>query len=225
MRKLGTELHIDLNGIFTLEIHNEKFFIELPNLRNTGILSSSRKVYIKDALVIVDPQSRLRSAIHFGHKYMVDQVDGFITEIPKKLDLLFLIKKNLNRPLKKRKGLKELAMSDLSLVCSKLTLDNFKKVVNKKKIKNTSLLSYIEGSWVDGIAINDQVTWTNKIPRYAFLLMKDPIPSDFRFREDLLWMRYGNIVNAQKWKLRLEAGYRRERKIREKLNKKRFKLF
>jgi hypothetical protein len=215
-------LHIDLNGIFTLEIHGEKIFIELPNLRNSGILSSSRKVYIRDALVIADPHSRLRCGVHFGHKSYYDEVDGFITEIPPSIDLLFLIKKNLQRPLKKRKGLRELVMSDLSLICNKLSLANFKKAVHKGKVKDGNLVGFIEGSWVDGVTIDGREMWNPDVARFAFLLVKDPLPSDFRFREDMLWLRLGNIANAQKWKLRLEASYRRERKVREKINKKRF---
>lgn len=222
---MGTELHIDLNGIFTLEMHGEKIYLELPNLRNTGILSSSRKIYFKDSMVVADPSSQLRSVVHFGHHENIDFVDGFITEIPDNMDVHQLIRNNLKRSWKKRKDLKKLILDDLSYYCEKITLKKFSKTLQKGKLKHLSIISQIEGAWTDQLMIDGQVGWTKKIKRFAPQLEKDPIPSDFRFREDLLWMIHGNISHAQRWKLRLEGAYRRERKTREKLNEKRMQKY
>ena len=41
-----------------------------------------------------------------------------------------------------------------------------------------------------------------------------PLPSDWRFREDLIWLHYGDMAKSEKWKLRLEAEQRRHRKLR-----------
>lgn len=49
------------------------------------------------------------------------------------------------------------------------------------------------------------------------------LPSDWRYREDLLWLKYGFMAIAAKWKLRLEVQQRKDRKHRqdvEKLRKK-----
>lgn len=43
-----------------------------------------------------------------------------------------------------------------------------------------------------------------------------PLPSDSRFREDLIWMFYGNEKFAQKWKVKLEEQQRYERNLRMK---------
>ena len=34
--------------------------------------------------------------------------------------------------------------------------------------------------------------------------MQDVIPSDTRFRDDLLWLKYGKQKIAHKWKVRME---------------------
>jgi hypothetical protein len=31
------------------------------------------------------------------------------------------------------------------------------------------------------------------------------LPSDWRYRDDLLWLRYGNIPVAHNWKVRMEV--------------------
>lgn len=190
-------------------------------MRNTGILSSSRKIYIKDTLVVADPASRLRGVVHFGHEENLDFVDGFITQIPEDLDVHALVRSNLKKPWKKRKDLKKLVLEDLSYYCEKVTLRKFTKTLSKGKLKHLSIISEIKGAWTDQLTIDGETGWSKEVKRYAFQLDKDPIPSDFRFREDLLWMIHGNIAHAQAWKLRLEAAYRRERKAREKLNEKR----
>jgi hypothetical protein len=202
-------------------MHGEKIYMELPILRNTGILSSSRKIYIKDTLVFADPASKLRSIVHFGHEENIDVVDGFITEIPDNMNVHELIQNNLKRPWKKRKELKKLILEDLTHYCEKITLRKFSKTLQKGKLKHLSIISEIKGAWTDQLMIDGQVGWTKQIKRFAPQLEKDPIPSDFRFREDILWMVHGNIGHAQRWKLRLEAAYRKERKTREKLNEKR----
>ena len=190
-------------------------------MRNTGILSSSRKIYIKDTLVVADPASRLRGVVHFGHEENLDFVDGFITQIPEDLDVHALVRSNLKKPWKKRKDLKKLVLEDLSYYCEKVTLRKFTKTLSKGKLKHLSIISEIKGAWTDQLTIDGETGWSKEVKRYAFQLDKDPIPSDFRCREDLLWMSHGNIAHAQAWKLRLEAAYRRERKAREKLNEKR----
>ena len=40
--------------------------------------------------------------------------------------------------------------------------------------------------------------------------------SDWRFREDLLWLKYGYMKVAQKWKIRMEEQQRQDRRMRLK---------
>ena len=47
--------------------------------------------------------------------------------------------------------------------------------------------------------------------------MEGVLPSDWRFRDDLLWLKYKQINIAHKWKLKMEEQQRHERKIRLKI--------
>lgn len=47
----------------------------------------------------------------------------------------------------------------------------------------------------------------------------DVLPSDWRFREDLLWIAYNKKDYADEWKEELENAFRRDRKKREKFKK------
>jgi hypothetical protein len=47
------------------------------------------------------------------------------------------------------------------------------------------------------------------------------LPSDVRYREDLIWLKNGNEAFAQTWKTRLEIQQRYERKLRLDALKKR----
>lgn len=208
---------MNFNGIFTLELQGEKIYLELPNLINTGIIYSKQKVYVKDIMMVVDPSSGLRSVISFGRGDTLDQINGFITEIPEEMDVNNLIKTNFEQPIKKRKNLIDFCLNDLKPKMKKINLQNFRKLIKKNKVKNLSIVSEISGSWTDNIIMDKTSMWNNKFKGHSFHLIKDPIPSDFRFREDLLWLRHGNVVNAQKWKIRLEAVFRDERKRRNKL--------
>lgn len=48
------------------------------------------------------------------------------------------------------------------------------------------------------------------------MYVQNPLPSDIRFREDLMWLFYGNEEYAQKWKVKLEKQQRDDRKLRVK---------
>ena len=40
------------------------------------------------------------------------------------------------------------------------------------------------------------------------------MPSDWRYREDLIWLKYGFQAIAAQWKLKLEVQQRKDRKNR-----------
>ena len=49
------------------------------------------------------------------------------------------------------------------------------------------------------------------------------LPSDWRFREDLIWLKYNEMLIAHQWKLRLEVQQRKDRAGRQAAAKKRGK--
>jgi len=52
------------------------------------------------------------------------------------------------------------------------------------------------------------------------LPIKVVLPSDFRYREDLIWVLHGNNKSAEEWKSKLEHRQRTERGVREEVMKK-----
>ena len=71
------------------------------------------------------------------------------------------------------------------------------------------------GSWQEYLKIGDEETWNIKANKPTpFIPLENPLPSDARFREDLIWVRRGNKKYAQEWKLRLEVRQRAEKKLR-----------
>ena len=205
------------SGTFTIEIHGEKIFFEFPVLKNTGMLSENRKSFPKQQMVVIDPTSRLRSIIFFGDKKQLDEVEGVITDIPLNMDITGDLQTNKILPVSKKKRLIKIGFNDLISDPKKASLKSFKKKFNQKKEKKTNLS--IEGSWISNLIINSKEFWSPEMKKFSYKLVEDPIPSDSRFREDVLWLRKKNFGQSQKWKVKIENVMRQERKQREEMNK------
>jgi len=61
------------------------------------------------------------------------------------------------------------------------------------------------------------------MPERCIPNMQCLLPSDWRFREDLIWLKYGYQKIAAKWKLRLEEQQRLDRRNRQNAEKERMK--
>lgn len=75
------------------------------------------------------------------------------------------------------------------------------------------------GSWIEEFKYNGKVLWnidanSNDYTQQEF--GKNAIPSDLRFREDIIWLTYGNEKYAQEWKVLLETQQREDRTNRNK---------
>jgi len=80
----------------------------------------------------------------------------------------------------------------------------------------------VHGSWVGNLVIDGTTFWdidTGKPNRIQF--PKHCLPSDPRYREDLIWLSYKDEKFAQEWKNLLEIQQRKERKNRLAIQKKR----
>jgi hypothetical protein len=69
----------------------------------------------------------------------------------------------------------------------------------------------ISGNWLTHLIVNKKQVWnvddhkvTRPINQTASNSGADVLPSDWRFREDLIWLQYGFQTIGQSWKLKLE---------------------
>ncbi len=82
-------------------------------------------------------------------------------------------------------------------------------------------LSEIEGNIYESIHFDSKEMWNINKDIPTFLLHSlNPLPSDWRFREDLIWLSYNDFPKCEKWKLRLEEEQRRHRRLRAEHAKK-----
>ena len=183
-----------------------------------GLLSDTRKSFPKRQIVVLDPCSRLRAIVFFGEKKKLDLVEGSITDIPLDFNVIGDLKANSKVQSSKKKKLLEIGFKDIFKDSKKASLKIFLKKMQGKSLKTNSLIS---GSWISNLLIDSKEFWNPEIKKFSYNIVEDPIPSDVRFREDILWLRDQNFEQAQKWKLKLEAVMRNERKQRELFNKQR----
>eukprot|EP00826_Nyctotherus_ovalis_P002050 TRINITY_DN10389_c0_g1_i11.p1 TRINITY_DN10389_c0_g1~~TRINITY_DN10389_c0_g1_i11.p1 ORF type:complete len:455 (-),score=103.04 TRINITY_DN10389_c0_g1_i11:136-1500(-) len=86
-----------------------------------------------------------------------------------------------------------------------------------KDLKDVSkVIAKVSGSWLKCLKIGDDVLWDiDQVQPDVVEYTRNPLPSDWRFREDLIWLRRNSMVISQEWKNRLEAEQRRDEKLRK----------
>jgi len=80
-----------------------------------------------------------------------------------------------------------------------------------------SSVSKISGSWMGCVLFDNKRYWTIKdnTPKFSLLPAENPLPSDSRYREDVLNLKSGSLDEAADWKAKLEDRQRNEAKIRK----------
>lgn len=160
-----------------------------PKLRLEGVMHGERTCTYTHHMKFVDEKNKIKVIIKFGDS-------GESKAFPKKRTDAFHGKMYRYKPeaqggSKKQKA-EELNFGDMEQeICS------------------------MHGSWLEYLKIGGQETWNidnNKPAQY--IPIRDPLPSDSRFREDLLWVKRENKKHAHEWKLKLEERQRYERKLR-----------
>jgi hypothetical protein len=113
----------------------------------------------------------------------------------------------------------------------KYNIDNELKEAKKGPGKN-KILSNIDGSWLYNLTFDNEEYWNiNKYEPGWIRPIRNALPSDGRFREDLIWL-YRSFYDAadeqerklfedyaQEWKVAMEIIQRAEREIRKKSKK------
>ena len=91
-----------------------------------------------------------------------------------------------------------------------------KKKIDEMKFEDMDTkICDVYGSWLEYLRFgNDEVWNLDKDRPSQFYPIENPLPSDARFREDLIWVKRNNKKFAQEWKLKLEVRQRAEKKLR-----------
>lgn len=101
---------------------------------------------------------------------------------------------------------------------------NAPEITDLKSLKDiVKPICDISGSWLHHLIIDGKKYWDidRDIPNRFIPLVNGPgkqliCPSDWRYREDLIWLKYNYMKIAQKWKIRMEEQQRHDRRLRQK---------
>mmetsp|Transcript_47505 Transcript_47505/g.54691 ORF Transcript_47505/g.54691 Transcript_47505/m.54691 type:complete len:586 (+) Transcript_47505:151-1908(+) len=90
-----------------------------------------------------------------------------------------------------------------------------KDFIGKDPAPSGKQLEDMSGSWLSNLKIGDETYWDieRDVPS-RHLPDEIPLPSDVRYREDVIWLLRGNEKFSQSWKIRLEVQQRWDRKNR-----------
>lgn len=187
--KLKTnEITIAFKGVMTVEMGGEKIFAELAHIVNTGLIYGERKLKLKDSFYFYYPAAGLKAYVKVGPNPKDKKQDSFIGGIYDQKDLINFDFKSLG--------------------------EYIFESLDEKKLPQNPLCS-ISGSWLTSLQFNGAEYWNQKQNCYKVQVKDDVLPSDWRYREDLLWMLYNDYKMADAWKLKLEEIQRADRKARE----------
>lgn len=182
----SNELKLKFKGVIEVDIAGEKFYCTLPTVSNKGLIVGARRIVLEDCLYFHYPSQKLKAYVKFGNDKRADTLEGGIY--------------TSNEALVKHQ-------------------DHFGPNIfpnlKPKRMTTEQQLCKIEGFWLEFVAFDGIKLWTKDQRGYKMQMEEDVLPSDWRFREDLIWLIYGNSVHAQEWKLKLEEVLRDFRKLRE----------
>ena len=86
------------------------------------------------------------------------------------------------------------------------------------------VLEEISGSWLRELNFGNEKAWDiDETVPLRQVPVEDVLPSDWRFREDLIWLFREEVEIADAWKVKLEVQQRHDRKCREDAQKEREK--
>ena len=207
VEKLGMNLSVLTKGYVNVEYPklNEKITYIFPTAKMINVITQSgRGCYYKDCLIFVDKKNKLKGIIQLGlDSYHICNFKGYIIEM--EYDENY-----------------------------KINYDNEQYWGYYFKPDKYNVLETCEGSWLKEIKFGDKVYWDiDKVIPNWIRPVDNPIPSDGRYREDLIWLyrsfylssddkemqKYEDL--AQEWKLMVEKLQREEREMKARKNKKR----
>lgn len=176
-----------------------EYNMPVVKLNNTGS-EKNRSSYWIDDMIFIDKKNNLKAFISFGKddKYVHGFSGGIFQE---------------NYP--------------TNYVFNSSQIEREKESKNIKKMQKNKMINNISGSWLKGIYFDDEEMWSidKDIPS-AIKPEENVLPSDGRYREDLIWLfnaweteneevKKKYEAYSQTWKMMIEDVQRKDRKERK----------
>lgn len=212
------DIHIEFPKI------NEKITYHMPKMKLDNCRSEEERVsYIIDYLEVFDLKNKLLSTVKFGYK------DSNINEF---IGSIYKSEVNSVQPIPNDKN--EKYIDTLLKYIKEKDTNKQEKIMSSKKYELP--LSIVTGSFVENLLFDNKEYWNISTDTPFFCKpCEHVLPSDTRYREDLIWLYYAcyfsrNVKEydlfmsySQDWKLETEKIQRAEREIKAEANKKFYK--
>lgn len=170
--------------------------VNIPKIKITGLIQGTRSSYFKGYHESIDVQSNLRTVIYIDFGKKKHYIGSTKTHTRDQIEGIIYESTNINIPCNP-KGCRIEDLTD----------------IKEKKV-------FITGSIFDKIDCDGKNYWhIDKILPLKMYFDPSPIPSDWRYREDLILVRRKDCQAADKWKDAIEIRQRRDRKERENFEK------
>jgi hypothetical protein len=215
--KLGTQIAVCQKGPIYIKFPqiNECIIGHYPEIRMINLISDDRANYYFGNMVFLDIKNNYKAVIKFyQNQKCFHEIVGSVLKYKYDKNFVYDYDKEWDYGNKFK----------ISTKISNQIHNKFEKI------------DAISGSWVSRLVIGDEVTWDIHSQTPEFIRpVKKCIPSDGRFREDLIWLYRSFYCSkneeekkiymdiAQKWKIMMEEFNRWERKRRAEIKNKKNK--
>jgi hypothetical protein len=186
----GNQLNLHQEGPNHVDFNDgQRISFYWAPLRLSGMLWSDRTCKYVNYIKFVDEKNKIKAIVNMG-----DRGDR---EVSKKRTDVFSGKiykyEATNDALKKKKLIEmESKYGDL-----------------------TENICDLYGSWIENLVIDNKEHWNiDKDLPTPYTPVENPLCSDCRYREDLIWVKRNNFKFAEEWKLKTEERQRYEKKLR-----------
>ena len=96
---------------------------------------------------------------------------------------------------------------------------------NGEPKKGDRVVHVVSGSWLGCVKFGNDIHWdwtdekSGLMKKYTPIPHSDPLPSDSRYRADLISLGKGDTNGSQDWKVKLEVKQRKEERGRKEFAK------
>ena len=175
-----------------------------PNLYIWGLVVNSRGLQYTAPIIVIDEANQLKGVLKFSadvKKGLTSYFSTFRSDVCRGALYKYDVKKH-------------------NEICNKYK-DKWLAMINElgEMADMVKVLQKVEGTWLREIRVDGELLWSldTDVQYYQqHMFVDDPLPSDLRFREDLIWLHRKNEELSQTWKVKLEEQQRLDRANRKK---------